>query len=298
MNSSVLTITLNPALDKTVTVEDFVLGGLNRIKEWRTDAGGKGMNVAKALKQFSVEVSCSGMTAGHQGKVITEKLGELGIPNLFVEAEGETRTNLKMYVERTKETTELNEPGFTVSDNVLNDFLQQYKEAVRNVAVVVLGGSLPPGLPRDFYQSLIHIANEAGAKTVLDADGEPFRHGLDAVPYAIKPNIHELESLFGETFSSDESIIEAARRLTGKGITYVAVSLGGEGSILVSDKASRSRQAFPYYAYEHGRCRRFHGCSSGVLHAQREIVGGNRSLDVCSGYCYRLQARHAGLYAC
>ena len=121
----VLTITMNPALDKTVTVEDFVLGGLNRIKEWRMDAGGKGINVAKVLKNFSVDVTAWGLCAGRQGNVLTDTLSSLGIPNWFVQAKGETRTNLKVYVEQTRETTELNEPGFTVDDDVLSQFLDR-----------------------------------------------------------------------------------------------------------------------------------------------------------------------------
>ena len=103
---------------------------------------------------------------------------------------------------------------------------------------------MPKGIPSDFYKTLIQIANEAGVRTVLDADGEPFVHGIEAVPYAIKPNIHELESFFGESFRTDEEIIDAARRLIVKGIAYVAVSLGGEGSILVTEtEAIRAKPA-------------------------------------------------------
>ncbi|WP_248929602.1 1-phosphofructokinase [Paenibacillus hamazuiensis] len=245
MNSSVLTITLNPALDKTVTVEDFTPGGLNRIKDWRTDAGGKGINVAKVLKHFAVDVVSGGLTAGHQGKVIADKLNALGIPYTFIETEGETRTNLKIYDEGTKVTTELNESGFTADAKALNEFIAAFKTAVREVPLVVLGGSLPPGAPADFYKTLIGIANEAGARTVLDADGEPFVQGIEAVPYAVKPNIHELEALFGETFLTDEEIVAAARRLTDKGIAYVIVSLGGEGSILVSANEAIRAKPFP-----------------------------------------------------
>ncbi|WP_010496905.1 1-phosphofructokinase [Paenibacillus elgii] len=245
MSSKVLTVTLNPALDKTVTIEEFVSGGLNRIKAWRTDAGGKGINVAKALKHFSVDVASWGLTAGHQGKIITEQLAGLNIPSFFIETEGETRTNLKVYVECTQETTELNEAGFTIGRKALHEFIERYTDAVRNASIVVLGGSLPPGAPDDTYKTLIEIANHAGARTVLDADGEPFRHGIEAVPYAIKPNIHELEALFNETFQTDTEIVSAARRLTGKGIAYASVSLGAEGSILVSETEAVRAKPFP-----------------------------------------------------
>lgn len=245
MSSKVLTVTLNPALDKTVTIEEFVNGGLNRIKASRTDAGGKGINVSKALKQFSVDVASWGLTAGHQGKIVSEQLTGLGIPNFFIETEGETRTNLKVYDKCTKVTTEFNEAGFTVGRQILREFIERYADAVRNVPVVVLGGSLPPGAPNDTYKTLIEIANNAGARTVLDADGQPFMHGIEAVPYAIKPNIHELEALFGESFQTDREIVSAARRLTGKGIAYVAVSLGADGSILVSPNEAFRAKPFP-----------------------------------------------------
>jgi 1-phosphofructokinase len=245
MNSAVVTITLNPALDKTVTLDEFQFGGLNRITDWRMDPGGKGINVAKVLKHFAVEVACSGFTAGHQGQVLSEKLQELGIPHRFTETEGETRINLKVYEERSNITTELNEPGFTVTAASLEAFLINYREAVQGAAVVVLGGSLPPGAPADLYKTLTELANAAGVRTVLDADGEAFVHGIEAVPFAIKPNIHELESLFQETFTTDEDIIAAARRLTEKGIALVAVSLGGDGSILVTKDEAIRAKPFP-----------------------------------------------------
>ncbi|MFX3640760.1 MAG: 1-phosphofructokinase family hexose kinase [Candidatus Pristimantibacillus sp.] len=139
-------------------------------------------------------------------------------------------------MEHTREATELNEPGFMVDDDVLSQFLDRFRTEVRHVSLVVLGGSLPKGIPSDFYKTLIQIANEAGVRTVLDADGEPFVHGIEAVPYVIKPNIHELESFFGESFWTYEEIIDAARRLIVKGIASVAVFLGGESSMRVSNR--------------------------------------------------------------
>ncbi|EXX87914.1 phosphofructokinase [Paenibacillus darwinianus] len=237
----VITVTLNPALDKTVTIDRFEYGGLNRIQEMRTDAGGKGINVAKVLKRFDTDVLACGILAGHQGGVITEKLATLGIRSGFVQTAGETRTNLKVVDRSTQLTTELNEKGFTVDAELLARFCDRFREEARSASAVVLAGSLPQGAPPDFYRTLIAIANELGVRTVLDADGEAFRLGIEAVPYAIKPNIHELEALLGRTLDDDEAIVRAAGDLIAKGIKLVAVSMGGKGSLVVSaDEAYRA----------------------------------------------------------
>lgn len=241
----VITVTLNPALDKTVNIEQFEYGGLNRIKEIRTDAGGKGINVAKVLKQFDTGVNALGLAAGYQGQVIRDQLEKLGIQASMIEASGETRVNLKVVDESTKQTTELNEPGFTVDAELLEQFQSLFKSKAAEASVIVLGGSLPPGTPPDYYRSLIESARAQGIRTILDADGEALAHGVEAAPFAIKPNIHELEALLGETFDSMERIIEAARTLIDRGIEYVLVSMGAEGSLLVSKAAAVRASPFP-----------------------------------------------------
>ncbi len=243
--SPVITVTLNPALDKTVTIEQFEYGGLNRIKEMRTDAGGKGINVAKVLKQFDVAVNALGLTAGYQGQVIRDQLEKMGINSAMIEAAGETRVNLKMVDESTKQTTELNEPGFTVDEVLLEQFRDMFKSKAAEASIIVLGGSLPPGTPPDYYRSLIESAREQGIRTILDADGEALALGIEAAPFAIKPNIHELEALLGETFDSMEQIIGAARTLIDRGIEYVLVSMGAEGSLLVSKSEAVRASPFP-----------------------------------------------------
>lgn len=232
--SPVITVTLNPALDKTVMIERFEYGGLNRIQAMRTDAGGKGINVAKVLKRFETEVTACGILAGHQGVIIAEKLKMLGIRNGFVQTEGETRTNLKVVDRSTQQTTELNEKGFAVDAGLLERFCARFREEAASASAVVLAGSLPQGAPPDFYRILIAIANGLGVRAVLDADGEAFRLGIESAPYAVKPNIHELEALLGRTLDDDEAIVRAARSLIAKGIKLVAVSMGGKGSLVVS----------------------------------------------------------------
>ncbi|WP_110932943.1 1-phosphofructokinase [Paenibacillus bouchesdurhonensis] len=245
MMKTVHTVTLNPAVDKTVMVDRFVAGELNRIKTMRTDAGGKGINVAKVLHSFSVSVIAWGIQAGHQGKILLDKLQEQGIPARFIEAEGETRTNLKVVDEQSKQTTELNEAGCVPSKELLEEFLARYEAELNEAAIVVLGGSLPPGTPMDYYRRLIDIANRKGVRTILDADGEALALGIEAVPFALKPNIHELEALYETKFETEEQIIAAASRLVNKGISYVLVSMGSEGSILVNEQEVYRATPFP-----------------------------------------------------
>ncbi|WP_373228793.1 1-phosphofructokinase [Cohnella sp.] len=244
-DAPVITVTLNPALDKTVTVEQFEYGGLNRIKEQRTDAGGKGINVAKVLRHFEVNVNALGFAAGYQGKIIKDKLEELGIRSTLLEVPGETRVNLKMVDESTRRTTELNEPGFMVNEALLEQFKNAFRSHAAEASIIVLGGSIPPGTPSNYYRTLIENAKEQGIRTILDADGEALAHGIEAIPFAIKPNIHELEALLEDKFDSTERLIAASRTLIDRGIEYVLVSMGAEGSLLVSKHEAVKASPFP-----------------------------------------------------
>lgn len=245
MNPRVVTITLNPAVDKTITIEKFEYGGTNRAKDMRMDAGGKGINVAKVLHQFGQPVIASGLLAGHQGTWIEGRLTEMGIDCQFTRIAGETRTNTKIVDESTKETTEVNEQGFQVTHDDLNQLLQLIKEQLTGIEYLVVAGSMPPGTPADYYKTLIETANAAGIKVILDADGDVFRQGLAGIPYAVKPNVHELERYFERVFNSDAELLEAARLLIDKGIEIVQISLGKDGSLLVTKEEAYRARPFP-----------------------------------------------------
>lgn len=245
MKPSVITVTLNPSLDKTVTVQEIVLGQLNRIREVRTDAGGKGINVAKVLKSFGVPVSAWAIAGGHQGQVIEEKLRAAGIDTEFMDAAGESRTNMKVVDLDARQTTEFNEPGITVDEVLLHRFINRFTQGLEGISYVVLGGSLPPGSPPDLYRTLIEAAQSRGVPAILDADGEAFRLGLEAGPYAVKPNIHELEAYLGRPLTTDEEVVAAARKLIGQGVKLVQVSMGAEGSILADSRGAYRAKPFP-----------------------------------------------------
>lgn len=211
----------------------------------RTDAGGKGINVAKVLHSFGVGVTALGLAAGHQGRQIRHMLNEQGIRSSWTEATGETRINLKIVDEATRQTTELNEPGFRVDTQTLKEFTARFLNVATEAALIVLGGSLPPGVPPDYYRLLIEEARKLGCRVILDADGEALAHGVRAAPYAIKPNIHELEALLNETFESEEAIVRSVHKLMRVGIEYVLVSMGGNGSLLVSKNSAIRAKPFP-----------------------------------------------------
>lgn len=243
---SVITVTMNPALDKTATVDRVELGHLNRIKEFRMDAGGKGINVAKVLKGFRVKAAAWGIAGGHQGRLLREKLLAADIPCEFLEGAGETRVNMKVVDEAARLTTEFNEPGITVTPELLDEFSDKLVKGLAGVSYVVLGGSLPPGAPPDYYKLLIKAVQSREVPVILDADGEAFARGLEGAPYAIKPNIHELEHYLGRRLQSDGELVAAARELiAGKGVKLVQVSMGGSGSILVTAEEAHRAKPFP-----------------------------------------------------
>src|SRR5208337_4249578 len=209
-HSMIATVTLNPAIDKSLTVPRFEVGKTNRGEVGRTDAGGKGINVAKAVKQFGVEVCALGFMAGSSGQFILEALAASGIPANFCNVPGETRVNLKILDPVYKTETELNEPGFQVLPEHLEAMKQKIREYGPRSDVMVFSGSLPPGAPPEIFAELITIARALGAKCMLDTAGLALRHGLEAKPLLLKPNRAEVEELLQVRLSTRSDLAEAA----------------------------------------------------------------------------------------
>lgn len=236
MNSPVVTVTLNPAVDKTVVIGKLQVGGLNRVQDVRIDPGGKGINVAKVLIQFGVNVIATGLIGGSQGQQLLKQLERENIQGNFLQSEGETRVNLKIVEEETKLTTEINEPGILINPEVLNNFSEKLSLLLNHASVIVLGGSLPPGIPEAIYKDYIELANRKGVKTILDAEGVALEEGIKARPFAVKPNIYELEKLIGKRLTTNQEIISAGKSLVQKGVSLVMVSMGEQGSIVLTEK--------------------------------------------------------------
>lgn len=233
MDSYILTVTLNPALDKTILIDSLKVGGLNRVISSRLDTGGKGINVAKVLNQFSCGVKAAGLIAGTQGVLLLDKLKACGIDTSFLHISGETRTNLKVVDQSTNTTTEINETGFFVSEQDLSFFIEELTKELGKADLLVLSGSLPPGVDENIYYELIKIAKAKSIRTILDADGKALSAGINALPFAIKPNIHELRDLTGRNIETVKDIVRTAREYIDKGIEIVIVSMGGDGAVVV-----------------------------------------------------------------
>lgn len=230
----IITVTLNPALDKTVEIPDFSLDAVNRITAMRTDPGGKGLNVSKVIAKLGGTSTVVGVLGGTTGRRIADAMDALGIACQFTFVDGETRTNLKVIDPARHTNTDLNEPGLTVDQETLDHMRDALVAAIRPGDIVVLSGSLPKGAPVDTYGSWTAACRTAGARVFLDADGEPLAHGLAAKPYLAKPNNHELSRLTGRALETADDLLAAARTLIADGVERVVVSMGGDGALFVS----------------------------------------------------------------
>lgn len=231
----IITVTMNPAIDKTVDIDELQPAGLNRIKQVEFDAGGKGINVSKTIRELGGSSLATGFLGGNAGKTIENVLNEREIQNDFIWVKGETRTNTKVF-EENGAVTELNEPGPVISAEQLGELLKKLESYAKEDTLFVLAGSIPNGVPKDIYERIIHLVHAKGAKVLLDADGEMFRQALEAGPDIIKPNRVELEEYVGIDYrASEEELRCTARELMKKGIETVAVSMGRSGALLVRD---------------------------------------------------------------
>ena len=238
----ILTVCLNPAVDKTCTIDNLHVGEVNRLQSAVSVAGGKGVNVAKVLRAFSLPVAIVGFLGGMGGKIIEEALEKLGVEDYCTRIESETRTNVNILATEGK-VTEILEPGPEITGKELLEFRKQFLGCLDLCEVVVLSGSIPDGVPIDFYAQLIRECHMAGCKVILDASGEALREGLKAGPDLVKPNRKELEFLAGRTLQDMEDISEEAWKLLAQGVGKVVVSLGSEGLFYVDGERELFREA-------------------------------------------------------
>ena len=229
----IVTVTLTPALDKTVVIPRFSVGEVNRIQSLRLDAGGKGINVSKTLRALGGESVATGLVGGGAGKFIEDSLLAMGVECDFIHVPGETRTNLKVIDPELHTNTDVNEPGAAVNAETLEALLARVERRVGSGDVVVLAGKAPPTAPNTLFADWCRRLRKKGADVYMDADGALLIEGVKAKPTLIKPNDAELERVIGHKVSSMEEIVKAARQLAADGIDTVVVSLGGDGALFV-----------------------------------------------------------------
>jgi 6-phosphofructokinase 2 len=233
----IYTITLNPSLDRTLWVDKIVPDDSNRIKQERRYAGGKGIDVSKVLTSLGVNNKALGFVGGFAGEELEGLLLNQGIDCDFVRTSNETRTNIIINDQSTTNQTVFSARGPEIKPYELMRLIHKIEKLDRP-DIVIISGSLPPGVHPEICRKIIEIVKKQGAKVILDADGEILKVSILSCPDVIKPNIHELSRLVGAELRGTEEIIGAARRVRDLGVAVVLVSMGAAGILLVGEKES------------------------------------------------------------
>ncbi|KQM21581.1 1-phosphofructokinase [Novosphingobium sp. Leaf2] len=231
----VITLTLNPAIDQTVSVDHLVPGAVHRAVSSVQNAGGKGVNVASCLADWGVPVSAHGLLGADNAAPFEALFAAKGIADRFVRRVGATRVNLKLV--DTVGTTDINMDGAPADTQQVEAVIASVLAKAGPDTLVVLAGSLPPGCPADIYARVIAQLDGSGAVVLLDTSGEPLRTALDApvLPDIVKPNAHELSEWLGASLDNPDAVRDAALRLHRTGVGLVAVSLGEHGAYFRSE---------------------------------------------------------------
>ncbi len=233
----IITVTFNPAIDKTAEVDTVQLHGLNRLCNVMQDAGGKGINVSKTIRALQGESIATGFLAGSSGNFIASYLNRHQIQHDFIWIDGMTRTNLKV-LDKEMNLTEFNEAGPSVTIEQVEQLLSKILSYVKEDTFIVLSGNVPLGVPTTIYQHMITSIHDKGGHVILDADGELFANGVLSKPEVIKPNKYELMTYFQLTDdTSNEQLISHAQTLLNDKTKLIVVSMGKEGSMFITKKA-------------------------------------------------------------
>ena len=238
----IVTVTLNAAIDRTLTVPNFQLGHRHRASQGLTLAGGKGINVARALKRLDVPVVATGLAGGRTGTRIVEELTSEAILNDFVRIADESRTSSAVVDPTAGTYTEINEWGPHVEPDELVMLLEKISYLARGADMVVFAGTLPRGVEDSFYAEAIRDLNRRNVPAVLDSEGPPLRLGVEAEAFLVTPNQREAEGLVGQEFGDDEDYTMALDRIADMGARNVLITSDTRSFGLF--RADRKRTSF------------------------------------------------------
>lgn len=233
----VLTMTLNPCVDRTIYFDEFQVGRTNIVKRVMEEAAGKGINVAVGLQHLQVPVKAMGFAYKEDLAKLYGKLEAENIPYRFVEVEGRLRVNQKLFDESKSEMTECNEMGCAVAGKDIEVLLEMLQEELLEASILVLSGSVPPGVDKDIYARMTAMAKRRDVKVILDASGELLKEGVKLGPYLIKPNKEEFVETFldGKEFKDQNicNVEKVATDIMNQGVGYICLSQGGDGAVLM-----------------------------------------------------------------
>ncbi len=221
----IVTVTLNAAIDRTLSVPNFQLGQRHRASEGSTTAGGKGINIARAARRLGAPVVATGLAGGRNGTLLVEELTNEGILNDFVRIRGESRTSTAVLDPTSNVYTEINEWGPEVAEDELDVLREKLAYLSKGAAYVVFAGSLPRSVDPGLYGELIREGNRRSLSTVLDSEGEALRLGIEAEPYLVAPNLREAESLVGHEFVDEEDLSTGLDEIAELGARNVLITL-------------------------------------------------------------------------
>ena len=228
----IYTVTLNPAVDRELTVPAMEFDSVLRASESRVDFGGKGFNVSRLLKGLGAGSTAVGFLGGRAGELLQDGLQSLGIGTDFVWVPGETRTNVSIVTQAHDHYLKVNEKGPVVVKHKQRELLDRIDSLAKPGDWWVLAGSLPPGIGNDFYALIVSVLNQHDARSILDTSGDSLKPGCVEKPYLVKPNAEEAHALTGMPVDTPAEIAAAAAAIRGLGAQNVVISLGKAGALL------------------------------------------------------------------
>jgi 1-phosphofructokinase family hexose kinase len=237
-SSKILCVSANPAVDRRVYVDALILGEVNRARSSLAMPGGKAAHVAMAARALGVDANWIGFLGGAMGDQVETELRKLAIAVSPIRTEAATRVNLEV-VEDSGRITEMLDPGGQITGEEQTELLRLFAQNLSGDwkgALVAISGSLPPGLPTNFFVQLIDVAKKAGSGVFLDTSGDALKEGIAAKPNFVKPNRKEVEVLLGRALPDVQAVVVAAREIISRGAGSAAITFGAEGVVWLEGK--------------------------------------------------------------
>jgi len=229
----IITVTANPCVDRTVWVEEFEKGGTNRVSNVVESINGKGINTSVAVHKLGYP-TLAVVVEYTEGESVCRYLSSIGVDNACIETSGKLRVNTKIFDRAARDITELNCKGYPVPSETEDRIIEKVMSVLEKGDILIVSGSVPPGIGVDFYRKLIIQVKGQGGYVILDADGELLLNGIEGCPDMIKPNRDELSRIYGGEIRDVDEAIQVARGLLSRGVGSVCISFGAKGSMYVT----------------------------------------------------------------